>query len=198
MGLDPDQPQRFDSATPGAEASQAKLPVPPSDDTNRLGELSQTDQRRLLTNLRRINAAIETFGETIAREVIPTLDFAIQVPPSAAAGVEGSITEAVSEISTMVTALCDTIDWFVQRGNQPLRAYRDSVEQGTQDAIRLLREADPSSVDEKWRVKVLTAKLLLQETISDDCEVITPNLILTINELERLLRDDHGKGPAGL
>ena len=198
MGLGPDQPQRFDSAAPGAEVPQANLPVPPSDDTNRLIALSQNDQRRLLTNLRRINAAIETFGETIAREVIPTLKCVAEIPPSAVAGVGDSITEALSYISTTVSALYDTIDWFVQRGNQPLRAYRDSVEQGTQEAMRLLREANPSSVDDSWRVKVLTAKLLLQETISDDCEVITPNLMITIKELERLLRDDHGKGPSNL
>jgi len=197
MGLDPDQPQRFDSAAPGAEVPQANLPVPPAEDTHHLSALSQTDQRRLLTNLRRVNLAIETFGETIAQKVIPTLVFAAEIPPSAAVGVGDGITEAISEISTIVAALYDTIDWFVQRGNQPLREYRNSVEQGTQDAIRLLREANPSSVDENWRVKVLTAKLRLQETISDDCEVITPNLIFTINELECLLRDDHGKGQAG-
>jgi hypothetical protein len=46
---------------------------------------------------------------------------------------------------------------------------------------------DPSGDDERWRIKVHTATLLVQQAISDDCEVITPNLLLMIKELERLL-----------
>jgi hypothetical protein len=190
MGLEPEKNRLPDDVQQQAELTSDGLSAPSAGSVLNLQDLSQIDQRRLLTNLRHINSAIETFGETIAKTVTPPLTRAVQAPPSAAASVGDFITQAVSNITHSVAELYDTIDWFVRGGNEPLRAYRDSVETGTKEAIRLLLEASPSGKDEGWRIKVHAATLLMQQTISDDCEVITPNLLLMIKELEKLLRNN--------
>lgn len=187
MGPESEKNSPSEDAKRKAEAPSEGLSAPCGAPILNLHDLSRVDQHRLLTNLRRINSAIETFGETIAKTVTPSLTMAVQAPPGEAANIGASITRAISNITTTVAELYETIDWFVRGGNEPLRAYRDLVETGTKEAMRLLNEADPSGDDETWRIKVHTATLLVQQAISDDCEVITPNLLLMIRELEKLL-----------
>ncbi len=185
MGVEPERNKRPEDTAHGAQAPSEGLstPVP----VFGLSDLSSADQRRLRTHLTGINSAIETFGETIASTVIPVLQTAVQTAPSDAASVGNSITQSIANITRSVSGLCETVDWFVRQGNEPLREYRNLVEVRTQDAVRLLREANPTGDGEKWRIKLHTATLLLQQAISDDCEVITPNLLLMIGELNRLL-----------
>jgi hypothetical protein len=187
MGLEPEKKRPAEDAKQEAQAPSEGLSAPGGASIVNLHDLSRGDQLRLLTNLSRINSAIETFGETIAKTVIPTLTRAVQAPPGETAHVNDSITKAIANITNTVAELSETIDWFIRVGNEPLRTYRDLVETGTKQAIRLLNEVDPSGDDERWRIKVHTATLLVQQAISDDCEVITPNLLLMIKELERLL-----------
>lgn len=155
-----------------------------------LQSLSRSDQIRLLANLTRINSEIETFGETIARVVLCPLVAAVETSPSTASHTSGSITQAITDITATVFELDNTITWFIRQGNEPLRAYRELIEDGTQLAIRLLKAAHPSTHDEAWRIKIHSAILLLRQTISDDCEAITPNLLLLIRELQRILGED--------
>jgi hypothetical protein len=187
MGVEPEKNKEPEHSSKGPETSSERLSTPCPLTVFSLDVLSTADQRRLLSHLKRINSAIETFGETISKTVIPSLTMAVQTPPSMAASTCDSISQAITNITSGVTGLYDTIDWFVRQGNEPLQEYRSLVQVGTQDAIRLLREANPTGDNENWRVKVHTATVLLQQAISDDCEVITPNLLLMIGELDHLL-----------
>jgi hypothetical protein len=187
MVLEPDQKRPAEEATPKAGFPSERLSVPGGTSAVQLQNLSESDQHRLLTNLRRINLAIETFGETTSTTVIPTLTRAVQAPPDETAHTSDSIAKASSSIARTVAELFEVIDSFIRVGNEPLRAYRDLVESGTREALRLLKEASLTSDDEVWRIKVHTATLLIQQVSSDDCEVITPNLLFMIKELERLL-----------
>jgi len=187
MALEPEKQKPAEDATRQVDSPSGALSAPCATSLLQLQDLSQRDQHRLLTNLKGIRSAIETFGETVAATVIPTLQIAVQTPPGETTNASDSIRQAASNIASTVAELCETIDRFVRGGNEPLRAYRDSVETGTQEAIRFLREASPTSDDEVWRIKVHAATILIRDVISTDCEVITPNLILMIKELERLL-----------
>ncbi len=194
MALQPDSHHRRELQA--HTRTEAALVAPGDACLPELQKLPEESQRRLLSNLRCITRAIETFGETIAAQVIPPLTAAVESSPSAATGATDAIRRASNTLASTVAELDASIDWLIRGGNQPLREYRDIIEDATNEALRLLAEATPGSNDETWRIKIFTSILLLRQAISDDCEAITPNLLFLIGQLETLLPEDKGGRPA--
>jgi hypothetical protein len=187
MNTEPQNPMQIAQSLPRPPTTAEDLPAPCNPKSVALDNLSRDGQQRLLSNLKRIRSAIETFGETIGSTVVPALIVAVQTPPSMAESARESIPKTITTINNSVTILYSEIDCFVRQGNAPLMEYRSSVEAGIKAAMKLLSEANQTSDDNKWRGDITTAIMCLRRTTSDDCEVITPNLLVMIAALEQML-----------